>query len=98
MENNIRKAKEKIMLRREQLAFDKLSEEEKRNRRIQGLDPYESKEVRAKKKAAYREERKRRFDKLPKDARAALTRIGLSPYQDEDTIIYRDCGPFKAIQ
>lgn len=90
-------SKAAVRIRREQLAFDNLPEEERSRMNKIGLDPYESEAVRARKKKAERERRKKDFDKLPKERRDALTMSGASPYQDEDAAVRRESGSIKVI-
>lgn len=97
MEDSLMKVRAAIKLRREQLAFDKLPEKEKENRRRCGLDPYEPEEIRKKKQAATRQQWKRHFDRLPAEARNKLTELGVSPYQKDDAVIRRLSGPIKAV-
>ena len=99
-ERSVIKAKAKLQLRRlqlrrEQLAFDKLTPEEQEQRRRVGLDPYEPEFIRARKKAAALEERKRLFKKLPKETRDALTALGVSPYREDGEVIRRFGGGFS---
>ncbi len=94
----IKKTKAAIQLRlkqlKEQAEFDKLTPAEKERRRAAGMDPYEPEAIRNRKKALALEQRKKAFDKLPKEDRDALTRLGLSPYQDTETIVHRESGYF----
>ena len=91
----VMKAKAKIKLRREQLAFDKLPKEEQEKRRRLGFDPYEPEHIREKKRRAEVERRKKCFDELPKDTRDALTALGLSPYLEDGQVIRRFGGSFS---
>ena len=93
----INDARQKIVSRRRELeAFDKLTATEKAQRRRAGLDPYETKATRERRKAIALEERKREFNKLPKEARDALTALGASPYTAPGTVIRRECGTIAA--
>lgn len=67
--------------KRELLKFDLLSDDEKRIKTEQGLNPHESRVIRARRKALYLEQRKRKFDAMPAETRAELEELGLSPYQ-----------------
>lgn len=91
----IKEIREKIQQRREQLAFDKLSKADQEKLRAVGQDPYETDEIRAKRRAAEIERRKKNFDKLSEEARQALTALGVSPYQDGSEIIRRESGSFS---
>ena len=82
--------------RRELEAFDKLSKAEQQRRTVEGLNPYEPKAVRDRKRAAALERRKREFDKLPKEVRDAFTAMGASPYQ-VGQVIRRTCGNITTI-
>ena len=84
--------REKIRQRRAQLEFDNLPKDEQERRRKAGLDPYESEQIRAKKRAAEIERRKKFFNTLSKETRDQLTALGLSPYQDGEEVIRRECG------
>jgi hypothetical protein len=61
--------------------FDALSAEEQRKARERGEDPHEPKAKREKRKAANLEREKREFDKLPKEQRTIMEKLGVSPYQ-----------------
>ena len=94
--DNVKRAERAIKKRREQLAFDKLSKEEKERRTRAGFNPYETEQKREARKKAERERRKRFFDSQPKEVRDKLTALGVSPYQD-GVIVRRECGALKAI-
>ena len=61
--------------------FDAMSAEEQRKARERGEDPHEPKAKREKRKAANLEREKREFDKLPKEQRTIMEKLGVSPYQ-----------------
>ena len=53
--------------------------------------------IKRRRRQIQKNERKKSFDKLPKETRAKLTELGLSPYQDDDIIIRRTTGGFVTV-
>ena len=87
----IKRARAAVRRRREQIRFDGMSLEERHRKTLIGENPYETDEVRAKKREAELERRKRDFDMLPEDGRKFLESIGASPYQ-RDKVVRRVSG------
>ena len=79
--------------------FDAMSKEEQRKATERGENPHEAPAVREKRKAAHLEKRKRAFDKLPKEQREVMERLGVSPYQagqiiNRSTTYYEEHGTY----
>lgn len=79
--------------------FDAMTPAEQRKATERGENPHESKAKREKRKAANLEKRKREFDKLPKERRAILESLGVSPYQagqiiNRSTTYYEEHGTY----
>ncbi len=63
--------------------FDNSTKEEQKKLTELGLNPYESNELRAKRKKAHFEKRKREFNALPEKERRILTKLGFNPHENE---------------
>ena len=92
--------KRKIELKRKAFkTFDAMSAEEQRKATERGENPHESKAKREQRKAAHLEREKRAFDKLPKEQRAIMEKLGVSPYQrgqiiNRSTTYYEEHGTY----